>query len=59
MVITSNDQMLLTVSEDGCLLIWKLIDKEGWGLKRDKEIHYAEETLITKLDLEEKVDVLF
>uniref|UniRef100_A0A3B3T671 Cilia and flagella associated protein 57 n=1 Tax=Paramormyrops kingsleyae TaxID=1676925 RepID=A0A3B3T671_9TELE len=53
MVITSNDQMLLTVSEDGCLLIWKLIDKEGWGLKRDKEIHYAEETLITKLDLEE------
>ncbi|XP_072560503.1 cilia- and flagella-associated protein 57 isoform X2 [Paramormyrops kingsleyae] len=54
MVITSNDQMLLTVSEDGCLLIWKLIDKEGWGLKRDKEIHYAEETLITKLDLEEK-----
>ncbi|XP_048844683.1 cilia- and flagella-associated protein 57 isoform X2 [Brienomyrus brachyistius] len=54
MVITSNDQMLLTISEDGCLLIWKLIDKEGWGLKRDKEIHYAEETLITKLDLEEK-----
>lgn len=55
MVITFDDQYLLTVSEDGCLLIWKIIDKEGRGLKRDKEITYAEEILITKSDLEEKV----
>ncbi|KAM6948696.1 cilia- and flagella-associated protein 57-like [Aplochiton taeniatus] len=54
MMITFDDQNLLTVSEDGCLLIWKVIDKEGRGLKRDKEIIYAEEILITKSDLEEK-----
>lgn len=59
MVITFDDQFLLTVSEDGCLLIWKIIDKEGRGLKREKELVYAEEILITKLDLEEKVTFVF
>ncbi|CAB1332248.1 unnamed protein product, partial [Coregonus sp. 'balchen'] len=58
MVITFDDQYLLTVSEDGCLLIWKIIDKEGRGLKRDKEITYAEEILIIKPDLEEKNQVM-
>ncbi|KAA0718887.1 Cilia- and flagella-associated protein 57 [Triplophysa tibetana] len=58
MVITFDDQFLLTVSEDGCLLIWKIIDKEGRALKREKEIVYAEEILITKLDLEEKNKIL-
>uniref|UniRef100_W5MH82 Cilia- and flagella-associated protein 57 n=1 Tax=Lepisosteus oculatus TaxID=7918 RepID=W5MH82_LEPOC len=58
MVITFDDQYLLTVSEDGCLLIWKIIDKEGRGLKRDKEVTYAEEILITKSDLEEKNQVM-
>ncbi len=55
MVITFDDQFLITVSEDSCLFIWKIIDKEGQGLKREKELIYAEEILITKSDLEEKV----
>ncbi|XP_077064460.1 cilia and flagella associated protein 57 [Siphateles boraxobius] len=54
MIITFDDQFLLTVSEDGCLFIWKIIDKEGQGLKREKELIYAEEILVTKSDLEEK-----
>ncbi|XP_048019038.1 cilia- and flagella-associated protein 57 [Megalobrama amblycephala] len=54
MVITFDDQFLLTVSEDSCLFIWKIIDKEGQGLKREKELIYTEEILVTKLDLEEK-----
>ncbi|XP_063330906.1 cilia- and flagella-associated protein 57 isoform X3 [Pelmatolapia mariae] len=54
MVITYDDQFLLTVSEDGCLLIWKTIDKEGKGLKSNKHIVHTEEILITKSDLEEK-----
>uniref|UniRef100_A0A6Q2XMB8 Cilia- and flagella-associated protein 57 n=1 Tax=Esox lucius TaxID=8010 RepID=A0A6Q2XMB8_ESOLU len=58
MVITFDDQFLLTVSEDGCLLVWKIIDKEGRGLKRDKDVTYAEEILITKSDLEEKNQVM-
>ena len=50
-----DDQYLFTVGEDGCLFLLKAVDKEGRGLKRDKEFGYAEEILITKSDLEEKV----
>ncbi|XP_062849861.1 cilia- and flagella-associated protein 57 [Trichomycterus rosablanca] len=58
MAVTFDDQFLLTASEDGCLLIWKIFDKDGRGLKRDKEFSYAEEILITKSDLEEKNQVM-
>ncbi|KAM4581818.1 cilia- and flagella-associated protein 57 [Fundulus diaphanus] len=54
MVITYDDQFLLTVSEDGCLLISKIIDKEGRGLKSNRQIVHTEEILVTKADLEEK-----
>ena len=57
MKITYDDQYLITVSEDACVMIWKIQDKEGRGLKRDKEVGYAEEILITKSDLEEKVNL--
>eukprot|EP00795_Rhopilema_esculentum_P004667 gene4667-20951_t len=53
MRITYDDQYLVTVSEDACLFIHKIVDKEGRG-KREKEVTYAEEILITKSDLEEK-----
>ena len=55
MKMTFDDQFLVTVAEDASVLIWKVQDKEGRGLKRDKEVGYAEEILITKSDLEEKV----
>ncbi|XP_076829140.1 cilia and flagella associated protein 57 [Brachyhypopomus gauderio] len=58
MAVTFDDQYLVSASEDGCLLIWKIIDKEGRGLKRDKEMIYAEEILITKSDLEEKNQIM-
>ncbi|MEQ2228963.1 hypothetical protein ILYODFUR_014018, partial [Ilyodon furcidens] len=54
MVITYDDQFLLTVSEDGCLLISKIIDKEGRGLKSNRQIVHTEEILVTKADLDEK-----
>ncbi|KAI8852315.1 WD40-repeat-containing domain protein [Chytridium lagenaria] len=41
-------------SEDGSLYIYKISDKEGRGMKRDREIVYADEILVTKSDLEEK-----
>ena len=57
MRITYDDQYLITISEDAVLMIWKIADKEGRGLKRtDKEVGYAEEILITKTDLEDKVN---
>lgn len=55
MVITFDGQFLLTVSEDGCLLIWKIIDKEGRALKSNRQVVHTEEVLITKADLEAKV----
>lgn len=55
MVITFDDQFLLTASEDGCLLIWKIIDKEGRGLKNSRHVIHTKEILVTKSDLEEKV----
>ncbi|KAM9362159.1 cilia- and flagella-associated protein 57 [Symphorus nematophorus] len=54
MAITFDDQFLLTVSEDGCLLMWKIIDKEGRRLKSNRQIVHTEEILVTKSDLEEK-----
>lgn len=40
-------------------MIWKIQEKDGRAVKqRDKEITYAEEILITKSDLEEKVTIL-
>lgn len=55
MKITFDDQYLVTVAEDATIILWKIQDKEGRGLKRDKEVGWAEEILITKSDLEEKV----
>ena len=57
MRLTFDDQYLVTVSEDSCVMIWKVQDKErgGMGRTKDKEVGYAEEILITKSDLEEKV----
>ncbi|KAJ8306471.1 hypothetical protein KUTeg_017016 [Tegillarca granosa] len=54
MRITYDDQFLITVAEDASIILWKIQDKEGRGLKRDKEVGWAEEILITKSDLEEK-----
>lgn len=54
MRVTFNDEYAISVSEDGTIVIWKIQDKEGRAIKRDKESGYAEEILITKSDLEEK-----
>ncbi|XP_025942665.1 cilia- and flagella-associated protein 57 isoform X1 [Apteryx rowi] len=54
MSITDDDLFLLTASKDGSFLIWKVYDKEGRILKREKEVEYAEEVLIMRSDIEEK-----
>ena len=50
-----DDQYLFSAGDDGSLFVFKVQDKDGRGLKRDRDISYAEEILITKSDLEEKV----
>ncbi|XP_006886680.1 PREDICTED: WD repeat-containing protein 65 [Elephantulus edwardii] len=58
MLITFDDQYLLTAAEDGCLFIWKVFDKDGRGIKREREVGFAEEVLVTKTDMEEKAQVM-
>lgn len=61
MKMTFDDQYLITVSEDASVMIWKIQDKEGRGMKREKDTMssmYADEILITKSDLEEKNAVM-
>lgn len=53
--LSHDDQYLFSAGEDGSLFIFRTQDKEARGLKRDRDISYAEEILITKSDLEEKV----
>ena len=53
MRITFDDQYLVTVSEDASLFIHKISGK------RDRDVPYAEEVLITRSDLEEKVTAYF
>ena len=58
MRISYDDQYLFTVGQDGSLFIFKVTDKDGRGLKREKDITFAEEVLVTKSDLEEKNTVM-
>lgn len=57
MKISYDDQYLVSVSEDACLFVHKISDKEGRG-KRDRDVPYAEEILITRSDLEEKNSIM-
>lgn len=58
MRISYDDQFLFTVGMDGSLFAFKVTDKEGRGLKREKDITYAEEVLVARSDLEEKVVIV-
>lgn len=53
MGVSFDDNFLFTTSQDGCLFIFKIYDKDGVA-KKDREIIYADEILVTKSDLEEK-----
>lgn len=55
MKIFYDDQYLIIVVEDVFIILWKIQDKDGRGLKRDKDFGWVEEILIIKSDFEEKV----
>lgn len=57
MCISYDDQFLFSVSLDGSLFAFRIADKDGRSIKREKDVGYAEEVLVTKSDLEEKVYV--
>jgi len=55
MKMTHDDRYMVTVSDDYCVILWKVIDRDGRGKKVDREIAYTQEILIPKPDLKEKV----
>lgn len=55
--ISPDDQHLFSVGNDGCLMVYKLSDKEGRGINQ-KETAWADEILVTRSDLERKNKLL-
>jgi len=55
MRMTHDDRYMVTVSDDYCVILWKVIDRDGRGKKIDRELEYSQEILIPKTDLQEKV----
>ena len=55
MRISYDNQLLFSVGQDGTLFSFKLHDKDGRNVIRERDFPYAEEMLIGKSDLEEKV----
>lgn len=55
MRISYDDQYLFSVGDDGTLFTLKVADKDSRALKKERDTGYAEEVLITRSDLEEKV----
>ncbi|KAJ3096593.1 Cilia- and flagella-associated protein 57 [Phlyctochytrium planicorne] len=52
--VSYDDQFLFSVSEDGCMYVYRISDKDDRTLKRERSLQFADEILITKSDLEEK-----
>ena len=55
MKISYDDNYLFSVAADGSLYCYRVTDKDGRGYRRDKDMAYAEEVLVTKSDMEELV----
>ncbi len=49
-----DDQYLFSVGDDGCLIIYSILDKDGRVARKERDVMWAEEVLIGKADLEEK-----
>lgn len=57
MRLSHDDSMLFCVSDDGCMSVFDIKDKDGHALKKSSKeptMPFAEEVLVTKADMEEK-----
>ncbi|KAJ3100632.1 Cilia- and flagella-associated protein 57 [Physocladia obscura] len=52
--VSYDDTHLFSASDDGCVYVFKIADREGRGLKKERDVMFADEILVTKSDLEEK-----
>lgn len=58
MRISYDDKYLITCSDDGCIVVWKLFNIEGKAIKLDKEFKPSQEILISKEDLLQKINAI-
>ncbi|XP_037094875.1 cilia- and flagella-associated protein 57-like [Pollicipes pollicipes] len=58
MAVLADDSQMFTCSSDGTLALWQIQDPEGRLSKRERAIPYAEEILVSKVELDEKTRLI-
>ncbi|XP_031769045.2 cilia- and flagella-associated protein 57 isoform X1 [Galleria mellonella] len=51
-----DDQTLVSVAEDASICLWRLTNADGRAIALDKDFAYSKEILISKKDLQEKIN---
>ncbi|KAM3967911.1 testes of unusual size [Aphomia sociella] len=51
-----DDQTLVSVAEDASICLWRLTNADGRAVALDKDFAYSKEILISKKDLQEKIN---
>ncbi|XP_038207858.1 cilia- and flagella-associated protein 57 [Zerene cesonia] len=51
-----DDQTLVSVAEDSSICLWRLTNADGRAIALDKDFAYSKEILISKKDLQEKMN---
>ncbi|XP_046965131.1 cilia- and flagella-associated protein 57 [Vanessa cardui] len=54
--LSYDDQTLVSVSEDSSICLWRLTNADGRAIALDKDFAYSKEILISKKDLQEKIN---
>ncbi|KAF0306764.1 Cilia- and flagella-associated protein 57 [Amphibalanus amphitrite] len=58
MVVLADDTQMFTCSSDGTLALWSIADPEGRLSKRERTVPYSEEILVSKAELDEKIQLI-
>ncbi|KAJ8735588.1 hypothetical protein PYW07_007208 [Mythimna separata] len=56
LALSYDDQTLVSVAEDASICIWRLTNADGRAIALDKDYAYSKEILISKKDLQEKIN---
>ncbi|GBP75293.1 Cilia- and flagella-associated protein 57 [Eumeta japonica] len=56
LALSYDDQTLVSVAEDASICVWKLTNADGRAIALDKDFAYSKEILISKRDLQEKLN---
>lgn len=56
LALSYDDQTLISVAEDSSICLWRLTNADGRAIALDKDFAYSKEILISKKDLQEKIN---